>query len=267
MAVLAVFAGSLFFSPGGSDARDLPFLPGEEIKYDVRWQMYKAGEAVIKVLPFTEKKGRRSYHFQFQAQSNSFVDKLFKVRDRAQGFVPDDFSGSVGYEYKGEGKEKKEVRVDFFPDTSTVIYSNFDEVRSPLEVPDGCFDPFSSYFKIRSLELVVGQSLSFPITDGKKFFLQKGDILKKEKITLKSGTYDTIVVEPYVTHFSGVFKKSEDPTVRVWLSDDEKQIPIRIRIRVVVGSIFFDLDSYKPGKPVHPPPSEGGYAYGGVLYF
>ncbi len=63
VAILAVCAGSLSLCHGATAARDIPFLPGEEIKYDVRWQMYKAGEAQIQVLHFTEKKGRRSYHF------------------------------------------------------------------------------------------------------------------------------------------------------------------------------------------------------------
>jgi hypothetical protein len=266
VAVIVAFAGSLSLCPGADAVGDLPFHPGEEVKYDVRWQMYKAGEARIQVLPFTEVKGRRTYHFQFQAQSNSFIDKLFKVRDRAESFVADDFSGSMGYEYRGEGKKKKEIRVDFFPETKTVIYSNFNKARKPLEIPEGCFDPVSSYFKMRAMDLVVGQTLSFPITDGKKFFFQKGEIVKKEKITLKSGAYDTVVVVPYVTHFSGVFKESKDPTVRVWLSDDERQIPVRIKIRIAVGSIYFDLRSYKPGRLASPPPAKGGYTYGGVLY-
>ena len=265
-AVLAVCAGSLFLCTGGASARDIPFQPGEEVKYDVRWQMYKAGEAQIQVMPFTEVKGRRSYHFQFRAQSNAFIDKLFKVRDSAEGFVADDFSGSTGYEYRGEGKKKKEIRVDFFPDTNRVVYSNFDEPRKPLEIPEGCFDPVSSYFKMRLMDLEIGQTLSFPITDGKKYFFQKGEIVKKEKITIKSVAYDTVVVVPHVTHFSGVFKESKDPTVRVWLTDDERQIPVRIKIRIAVGSIYFDLSSYKPGKPASPPPANGGYVHGGILY-
>ena len=232
---------------------NLPFSPGEEILYDVRWQQYWAGEASIRVLPFTRVKGRSAYHFEMRLKTNEFLDKFFKVREIIQGFVSKDFSDSVGYEYKAVGKKKKDIKLDFSPQTHTVVYSNFDEIRDPIEIPEHCFDPLSSYFKLRTLELIEGQTLAFPVTDGKKFFTQKGEIIGSEQISLKSGTndtlvvYDTLVVVPYVTHFSGVFEKSKDPTVRVWISKDEKQIPIRIRIRVVVGSIFFDLRSYSPG--------------------
>ncbi len=251
----------------GSETRagrtGLPFSPGEEILYDVRWQQYRAGEASIRVLPFAQVKGAPAHHFEMVLKTNQFLDKFFKVREKIQGFVSEDFLGSVAYEYKAVGKKKKDIRLEFFPQNHTVIYSNFDEIRDPIEIPDHCFDPLSSYFKLRTLELTEGQTLSFPVTDGKKFFSQKGEIIGSEKITLKSGTndtlvvYDTLVVVPYVTHFSGVFEKSLDPTVRVWISKDEKQIPIRIRIRVVVGSIFFDLRSYSPGAGQSIPVSGG----------
>ncbi|WDP84323.1 MAG: DUF3108 domain-containing protein [Desulfobacter sp.] len=246
-AAALMLAGSLVF-PGNAMAEGLPFSPGEEIHYDVKWQMYKAGEAVVKVLPFEEKKGGPAWHFELSATTNRFLDTFFKVRDHIQGFVARDFSGSVGYGYSGRGKKKKEIQVTFFPKTSTAAYSNFEEKREPIKIPRGCFDPMSSYFKMRTFDLVEGQTLSFPITDGKKTFLQKGDILGKEKLKLKSGTYDTLVIEPYVNHFSGVFEESKDPTVRVWITDDERHIPVRIKVQVVVGSIYLDLRSYVPGQ-------------------
>ncbi len=254
--LICLLTGGFIYIPGavaglGSETRagrtDLPFSPGEVILYDVRWQQYWAGEASIRVLPTAQVKGAPAHHFEMVLKTNKFLDKFFKVREKIQGFAATDFSGSVAYEYRAVGKKKKDIRLEFFPQNHTVVYSNFDEIRDPIEIPDHCFDPLSSYFKLRTLELTEGQPLAFPVTDRKKFFSQKGELIGSEQITLKSGIYDTLVVVPYVTHFSGVFEKSKDPTVRVWISKDEKQIPIRIRIRVVVGSIYIDLKSYSPG--------------------
>ncbi|MCP4723373.1 MAG: DUF3108 domain-containing protein [Desulfobacteraceae bacterium] len=85
---------------------------------------------------------------------------------------------------------------------------------------------------MRTFDLVEGRTLSFPITDGKKTFIQKGEILGKETIKIKSATYDTLVIAPYVNHFSGVFEESQDPTVRVWITDDKRRIPVRIKVRL-----------------------------------
>ena len=64
---------------------------------------------------------------------------------------------------------------------------------------------------------------------------------------------------PRVTHFSGVFKKSRNPRVRVWITDDDRRIPVRIRIQLALGRIYFDLNSYTPGaladvEPTRPDP-------------
>ena len=255
LVVFTMVAGSFFFCLGNIQAnateapQTLPFGPGEKVQYDVRWQLYKAAKAVVRVCPFTSKKGKPAWHFELEIKSNKLIDKIFKVRDHIQGFVDQGFTGSVGYLYSGKGKKKKDIRVKF-PGDGTAIYSNFKKKRDPIDIPEDCFDPISAYFKMRSFNLTSGRTISFPITDGKKAFVQKGNILGREKITMKSGSYDTIVVEPYVTHFSGVFKKSKDPTVRVWITDDDRKIPVRIRIKVVVGAIYFDLKSYTPGKPV-----------------
>lgn len=244
---LLVCSGCFF--GGSSLAAALPFSPGEEIRYEVRWQMYRAGEAVVRVLPFSEIKGRKSWHFEMSLRTNAFLDKFFKVRDHIQGFMAEDFSQALYHSYSGTGKKKKEIRITFFDQPPRASYANFDEVRDPIEIPAGSVDPMSSYFKMRTLNMVPGQTLSFPVTDGKKAFMQMGEVLEKERIVLKSGTWETLVVTPYVTHFSGIFSKSKDPTVRVWITDDSRKIPVRIQIKVVIGRVYFDLVSYKGGRP------------------
>lgn len=231
----------------GTDLLDLPFSVGEEISYNIRWEQVKAGTCSVRVLPFTRVNNTRAFHFQMTAKSNKLVDMVYKIRDAMEGFVSDDFSGSLFYKRSSTGKRKKEILVEFFREKNEVVYSNFGGKRDPVKIPDHTFDPVGSFFWMRTLDFAVGTALTFPVTDGKKCFFQKAEVVKKEKITLSSGSFDTFVLVPSVTHFSGVFEKSRDPTVRIWVSADEKKIPIRIQIKVVVGSIIFDLASYKPG--------------------
>lgn len=201
----------------------------------------------MRVLPLTRVGNTPAFHFQLEIKTNEFVDKLYKVRDVMEGFVAEDFSGSLLYTKSSLGKSKKQVIVEFFQETHEVVYSNFGEKRSPIKIPDNTFDPVSSFFHMRRLDLEKEKNLVFPISDGKKSFFQQGEVLKKEQITLASGVFDTFLLAPSVTHFSGVFEKSRDPEVRVWISDDDKKIPVRIQVKVLVGSISFDLVSAKSG--------------------
>ncbi len=55
--------------------------------------------------------------------------------------------------------------------------------------------------------------------------------------------FDTYLLALQVNHFSGVFKKSENPTVTLWVNADQRRIPVRIKIKVFIGSVIFDLVS------------------------
>ncbi len=240
----------IFFLQDAQSAT-LPFSVGEEIHYTVSWEMIPAGDAWFKVKNFTTIDGQKAWHFVLEAKSRRFIDWFYKIRDRLESYTDEAFRKSLLYRKTQTGKADKQVVVQFDWEHHLATYSNFGGKRDPIKIPEETYDPLSSFYKLRTLdfnglkELKTGSGLFFPVTDGKKCFIQKGEILGKEKISVASGTYDTYLIVPQVTHFSGVFKKSKNPTVSVWVAADDKQIPVRIKIKVKVGSIIFDLVSVK----------------------
>jgi len=235
----------LFFSASLSNAgeKSLPFSIEEEIKYTVRWEMVRAGEASFKVLPFTKINGEKAYHFKLEVKSNRYIDMLYKIRDRHEGFTDYEVTQSFLYKKTQSGKDRRQVKVRFDWEDKTATYSNFGNKRDPITIPLNTFDPISTFYKMRTLNFKTDQDLSFPVTDGKKCFTQKGKVVKREKITIPSGTFDTYQLDVQVNHFSGVFKKSENPTVKLWVTADGRKIPVRIKVKVFIGSVIFDLVS------------------------
>lgn len=244
--ILFIITISLIFSlPAGADPLDLPFSPGEELSYKIRWQKIKAGTCSIKVLPLTLVDNLPVFHFQLTVNSNKLVDRVHKFREVVESFVHKDFSASLLYKRTSKGKRKKQVIVEFSREKKEAVYSNFGQRLAPIEIFENTFDPLASFYRMRTLDFGVGNTLTFPISDGKKTFYQRGEVIQREKIPSPWGIVDTYVLTPYVTHFSGVFERSKDPRVRVWISADEKKIPIKVRVKVAVGSIILDLVSFK----------------------
>lgn len=242
----------LFFSGSawGAGPEKLPFKVGEEIEYTISWQMVPAGRATFKVMDYTAVDGQRAWHFVLEARSRPFIDFFYKIRDRLESLANDSFTRSMLYKKTQKGKADKAVVVRFDWENKKATYSNFGGKRPSIDIPDNTFDPLSSFYKLRTLDLELAgdnarDQLFFPVTDGKRCFIQKGTIVRKERLTLASGTYDTCLLIPQVKHFSGVFKKSDNPTVKVWVSDDERQVPVRIKVKVVIGSVIFDLASIR----------------------
>ena len=56
-------------------------------------------------------------------------------------------------------------------------------------------------------------------------------------------TYDTYLIEPDLEHVGGVFEKSEDAIIQLWVTADKRRIPVQIKSEVVVGSFVGELVS------------------------
>jgi hypothetical protein len=63
-------------------------------------------------------------------------------------------------------------------------------------------------------------------------------ILRKEKIKTKLGVFDTIVIKPLMKS-EGTFNRKGD--MYIWLTDDEKRIPVKLKTKIVVGHITATL--------------------------
>ncbi len=225
---------------------DLPFSQEEELIYNVRWEMISAGKARFRVNRICDINGVKARHFTLRLESNHYIDMLYKIRDRVEGFTDTNFTRSVFYRKIQSGRDKKQIEVHFDLKNQTAEYSNFGGKRPAIHIPPGTFDPLSAFYKMRTLEFKPGKTLSFPVTDGKKYFIQKAVIIKKEKIKLARALIDTYQLDLQVNHFSGAFKKSKNPGVKIWVSADKRKIPIKIKIKVFIGSIFLELASPAP---------------------
>jgi hypothetical protein len=60
---------------------------------------------------------------------------------------------------------------------------------------------------------------------------------------VKSGTYDTYLIEPEIKHIGGVFEKSKNAKIKLWVTADKRKIPVKIKSKVVVGSFVGELVS------------------------
>jgi len=152
-------------------------------------------------------------------------------------------SHSILYKETKEGKRKKRVVVRFDWEKGEAQRSNFGEESVPIPIKPGTFDPLSVYYALRLHELKEDMQLEKPVTDGKKWVLGRARVVKRDKITVTSGTYDTFLVEPDLEHIGGVFKKSKDAKVQIWVTADDRRLPIKLKSKVAVGSFVAELVS------------------------
>jgi hypothetical protein len=227
---------------GDGSTRARPFDSGERLTLALKWTIIPAGTAVLEVLPREHMVGSDVYHFVLTARSNAFVDSLYMVRDRVDAWSDTALNRSLLYRKKQhEGNTRRDITVSFDWDANTAQYVDRGDARAPIAISGGTFDPLSIFYWSRSVDLAVGDLIRRPVTDGKKHVMGVARVVRRETVTVPAGTFDTFLIEPDLAHVGGVFEKSPEASIQLWMSADDRRLPVRLRSKVIVGSFSGEL--------------------------
>ena len=239
--VLAVFAASA----GPASARQqTPFAPGEKLTFQLRWGVVPAGQATLEVHPPEMIDGQPAHHFVLTARTNRFVDVFYKVRQRIDAYADVQMNRSLLYkELHTVHRKQRDAEIRFDWENLQAQYVNFGKAKAPIDIHPGAFDPLSVFYYSRLFDPGRRALLERPVTDGKKCVIGRAAIVGRERIEVEGERYDTYLVEPELKEVGGVFEKSRDARIRIWVTADKRRIPVRIRSKVVIGSFTGDLVS------------------------
>lgn len=212
----------------------------ETLKYDLIWAGVKAGEAVLEI-----KEEGDGIKITSTSESAKWVSIFYTVRDRVESRVSKNSSEQVisqplNYRLilrEGRHRKNKEVRFDHIKSKAVYIdYLNNEEKE--FEMPGFIFDPLSSFYFLRTLGLEVGRSVYVAVFDNKKVWNVEVRVLRKERIKVPAGEFETIVIKPLMKS-EGIFFRKGD--IYIWLTDDGKRIPVRMKTKIKIGSITANL--------------------------
>ncbi len=228
-----ILGGSLLRAENSS----MPFITGEKLTYQLNWNSFPVGKAVLEVRGPVMVNDTPCYQFSFTVKSNKFADAFYKVRDQIDGFVDLQINRSVLYTKKQkEGRHERDIVVNFDWETKKASYSNFGQVQDPVSLPDAAYDPLSMLYATRLLPLEVGKQITLPVTDGKRYLESKIKVLRKEEVKTALGNFKTLLLQPGLEGLRGVFKKSKNAKIHIWMSEDQRRIPVKIKSKVKIGT-------------------------------
>ena len=245
--IIMIFLCGLFVFAGYRDSiaavKALPFRSGERMVYRAMWGGIPAGEAVIEVLPAVTIDGARTHHFAMTMTTNSRVEMFYKLRERQDSFTDIPLTRTLQYRKKSAGNHPRDVVVTYDWKNRTATYASFGNAEKPVEILPGSFDPLALFFVIRTHRLTPGEVIEIPITDGKKCIAIRATVAGRETLTIDGKVYDTYLVIPDMERLQGVVSQRGEPSLKIWFSADEEQVPVRIQSKVAVGSFIFELMS------------------------
>lgn len=226
----------------------LPFSPGERLEYRLRWERVPAGQATLEVLEPEEVEGVDCQHFRMTAATNSFVDLFYMVRDQVDAYAALDMAHSVLFvQNQLEGSLNRQVRVEFDWDKLQSRRIVRGEHRDTVAIFPATFDELSIGYAFRVQDLVIDVPVTAYVTDGNNCVLGRAVSVAREWVSVPAGDFYAHVVHPELTHMGGVFAQSEDAELTVWITADERRMPVKLRSEVVVGHFTAELTAWQPG--------------------
>ena len=225
-----------------------PFRVGERLTYDITFLNISAGTAVMEVSP-GDGVGDRSFgKFVTTAVSSPKVTRFFPVDNRVESvtdlatLLPDRMTFR-----RREGKKKEDIEYVFHRKDNTVSATR-GGVTELMPIPADTQDLISCLYYVRSvLSLTQGASQALTVYHDKKI---RQIEVRVEKVEMLEGpwgnleTAEVLVVMP----FQGIFLNQGN--IRVWFTTDERRIPLRMKAKVIIGSIVADLVDGIP--EIHP---------------
>lgn len=215
------------------------FVSGETLDFNLTWAGITGGSARMTIGPAPNDASR--LRITSVAKSGRFFSRLYRIRDSIESLVTADNLSTLRYRKRLDerGKVKDELTlVD--PERGLAMRKG-----KQIEVPSPVYDPLSMLYHLRRLELTPGASYRMDIlADGKVHSIEIA-VLHRETISTEAGKFATVVVEPKMRG-AGIFRDEQDRLL-IWISDDARHLPVRIRSDVKIGTITASLRAVRPG--------------------
>jgi hypothetical protein len=226
--------------------RPIPFGLGEQIVMHVSFGIIPAGKAKLEVVDTVRIGDQLTYRVVSTARSAKGFDWIYKVRDSIETWIDADSVYSHKFRKKlREGSYKDEKLVLFNLADSSVSWWDDGNPRDPIDVEPFVQDVFSAGFKTRTLPLEVGDTLYIRTHDVKKTYDLLVIVHGRESVETLAGTFDCFKCEP-IQKSGGLFKKERKARLFVWVTTDDRRIPVMMTSKASFGTFTVQLESYTP---------------------
>jgi hypothetical protein len=234
---LVILASALLglFAPDGRAAADL-FT--ERLSYTIEWRLIHAGNAVVESGPNSA---------LLKLESAGMVSTLYKVDDTYKVQFDSPFCATSSMMDSKEGSRHRETAINFDRSRNRAFLTEKDLIRNTIvsktevQTPNCVHEVLAALQRLRRTRVEVGQSVQLPVSDGRKSAAVKVEAQEREQVKTPAGTFNTIRYE--VNVLNNVIY-SRQGRVFVWLTDDDRRLPVQIRLRMnfPLGTVTLELE-------------------------
>lgn len=229
---------ALAVAQGGVDTAPVarhPFRVGESLVYSAKLGFIRLGTGNIEVARIDTVRGIPAYHFRFALSGGN---SLYRLNSLLESWTRVDNLQSLRYQQdNNENGKVRQRRFEIYPDSG---FYRQEGVKDSLPTVEHPLDDAAFLFYMRTQQLEVGREyrLDYYFRKDKNPVILR--VEKEEEMELPDGTKVKCLVVAPIVGDRGLFAKRQE--ARVWITNDERRIPVQIRTRYPFGTIVLRLE-------------------------
>lgn len=215
----------------------------DKLTYDVEWRLIHAGTVVIDA---------HQNRADLLLDSAGLVTSLFKIHDVYSTDYDESFCAWDWAMDSQEGKRHHETKVSYDRSALRATYLERDVLKNTtlksdsVAIPSCTHEVIGALVMLRGMNVAPGQTAQIQMSDGRHSANVKIEAQAREEVKTLAGTYKTIRYEANM--MNGIIYNRKGRAF-IWLTDDDRKLPVQIRVRMQfpVGTVTLGLE-----KEEHP---------------
>jgi hypothetical protein len=217
-------------------AAPYPFSVGETLRYEAKLGYFPVGEATVSVTKMARERGSEAFVF---AASGNGGPPGWRVRYDMTSWVGSEKFQSLRFHQRLEqGGKVQEHGYIIVPDSARYREEG---VRGDWVAPSEPLDELAFLYYLRTTPLEVGRNYSMSRYFKTGYNPIQVSVTAKESLPLPGGTEAECLA---------VSVTSRGTTMRVWLTDDDRKLPVQLELPLPFGVVTLSLAGQTVGRSV-----------------
>lgn len=229
-------------SYGQTIKENVLFEIGEELHFKITYGIFNTSIASLKVND-TLINNISNYKVIAHGETTGLAKLFFNVNDDyfsvfSKNIKPVIFGRSVK-----EGDYYAEESI-YFNENKALFVNNLDNTTEEINVSENIQDIISAFYLFRGLpkEELLKKFSNYKIPmiyNDEGEFIFELQYVGQETINTYIGQKKCFVFKPILHGIGRIFRSPN--AITIWVTNDEKRIPVRVKAKIVVGTIYADL--------------------------
>jgi uncharacterized protein DUF3108 len=231
----------------------MPFINGETLTYEGKISRVIKGIAVADLVFTITEPTTGEYLIKAEARSKGTLLKLFRYSffQQVESMIPDRtfrIGKTIKHDTQKDRVRDSEAVFDYKDERVTYTETNPKEPMRPprkiaSEIGPETYDLVSGLYRLRMLPLALGKTFELDVSDSGLVYKIPVHVTGRERQKSIFGNVYCYRLEPDIFGPERLIER--EGSMIIWITDDERRLPIRSQVNSPIGRIEIKLKSAK----------------------